>query len=149
MKFIEFFTAENKEYWLSQLEKCDWDAGKYLHYLIKENKLDELVGENTKVLMLTDGDKLVSLCTLAKYDDVQPTELTPWMGWIYTFPEYRGKRLAGELISRAEKLAKENGATHTHISTNHIGLYEKFGYEFFTLAKDVEGEETRIYRKNL
>ena len=116
---------------------------------IKENKLDELVGGNSRVLMLVDGENLISFCTLAKLDDVQPTDLTPWIGFVYTYPEYRGKRLAGELLTFAEKLAKQDGATDVYISTNHIGLYEKYGYEFFTEAKDVEGEDTRVYRKKL
>ena len=149
MEIINFFETNNKDYWLSQISKSDWGAGQYLAYLLRENKLFDLVGENSRVLMLTDGDNLVSFCTLAKFDDVQPTDLTPWIGWIYTFPEYRGKHLAGELITHAEALAKQDGATHTHISTNHIGLYEKYGYEFFTVAKDVEGKDTRIYRKKL
>lgn len=149
MTVINYFDIENKEQWLEKIAKSDWGAGEYLAYLLKENKLEELVGENARVLMLTDGDNLVSFCTLAKYDDVQPTDFTPWIGWIYTFPEYRGKRLAGDLLARAEKLAKECGAAYTHISTNHVGLYEKYGYVFYTNALDVEGEETQVYRKKL
>ena len=148
MRVIEYFNAENKELWLSKIASSDWGAGQYLAYLIKENKLFDLVGK-AKVLMLIDDENLVSFCTLAEKDDVQPTELTPWIGWIYTFPAYRGNRLAGELLSNAEELAKQDGATHTYISTNHIGLYEKYSYEFFTMAKDVEGEDTRVYRKKL
>lgn len=148
MKVIEYFNAENKELWLSKIASSDWGAGQYLAYLIKDNKLFDLVGK-AKVLMLIDDENLVSFCTLAEKDDIQPTELTPWIGWIYTFPAYRGNRLAGELLSNAEELAKQSGATHTYISTNHIGLYEKYGYEFFTVAKDVEGEKTRVYRKKL
>ena len=36
-----------------------------------------------------------------------------------------------------------------HISTNHDGLYEKYGYEFYTMEKDVEGEDTKVYIKRL
>lgn len=149
MKVLQYFEVDNKEHWLSEIAKSNWDAAHYLHYLLKENKLDELVGEGARVLLLVDGDRLVSFCTLAKYDDVQPTDLTPWVGWVYTFPEYRGNRLSGLLISHVEEVAKSDGAKAVHISTNHVGLYEKFGYEFFINAKDVEGEDTRVYRKNL
>ncbi len=149
MKVLQYFEVDNKEHWLGEIAKSNWDAAHYLHYLLKENKLDELVGEGARVLLLVDGDRLVSFCTLAKYDDVQPTDLTPWVGWVYTFPEYRGNRLSGLLISHAEEVAKSEGAGAVHISTNHVGLYEKFGYEFFINAKDVEGEDTRVYRKNL
>ena len=149
MKVINYFDSSDKAHWLSRIAQCDWGAGEYLHYLLEENKLGDLVGENVRVLLLTEGKDLISFCTLAKYDDVQPTSLTPWIGWIYTFPSYRGQHLAGELLSFAESLAKQDGATHTHISTNHIGLYEKYGYEFFKTMKDIEGEDTRVYRKKL
>lgn len=149
MTIIEYFSCKEQDYWLSQIEKCDWDAGKYLAYLLKENKLNELVGEGARVLLLVDGENLVSFCTLAQFDDVQPTDLSPWMGWVYTFPKYRGNGLSGKLLEYGEMLAKEDGATYTHISTNHIGLYEKFGYEFYATALDVEGEETRVYRKKI
>lgn len=148
MKILDFFTVENKEFWISKIAESDWGAGQYLVYLLKEDKLHGLVG-NCSVLMLVEGDNLVSFCTLAEKDDVQPTDLTPWIGWIYTFPSYRGKHSAGALLEHAEAIANLHGAKHTHISTNHVGLYEKYGYEFFITAKDVEGEDTRVYRKDL
>lgn len=147
MRIIEYYLSDQKELWLSKIEACDWDAGKYLAYLLRTDKLCGLVGEGARVLMLTDGDELISFCTLAKYDDVQPTELTPWIGWIYTFPKYRGKRYAGRLLEYAEGLAKCEGARAVHISTNHDGLYEKYGYEFYKYERDVEGEPTKVYIK--
>lgn len=71
-KILEYFTCENKEHWLREIQKSDWGAGQYLYSLLKENKLKALVGATTLVLMLADGDKLVSFCTLAPLDDVQP-----------------------------------------------------------------------------
>lgn len=149
MEFIEYFTSSKKEYWLSQIVKGDWGAADYLHYLLKENKLFELVGNNTRVLMLTKDDELISFCTLAEKDDVQPTSLTPWIGFLYTFPTHRGKGYAKELIKYAEVLAKADGKNALYISTNHIGLYEKFGYELLDIMKDIEGEDTRVYVKQL
>ena len=149
MEIIEFFSTDNKEYWLSKMKECDWGAGQYLEKLLREEKLKQLVGESTMVLMLVDGDNLVSFCTFAEKDDIQPTDLTPWIGWVYTFPAYRGKRYAGKMLSYAEALAKEAGIKNIYISTNHIGLYEKYGYEFFQVMKDIEGEDSRVYVRNL
>ena len=120
-----------------------------MHELLKTGELKQLVGENTKVLMLVDGEKLVSFCTFAEKDDIQPTDLTPWIGWIYTFPEYRGNRHAGKLLQHAEMLAREAGVKSTYISTNHEGLYEKYGYEFYQTMKDIGGEDSRVYVKYL
>ena len=101
--------TDNKEYWLSKIKESDWGAGQYLYELLKNQKLKQFVGENTKVLMLVDGENLVSFCTFADKDDIQPTELTPWIGWVYTFPNYRGNRYVGKLLSHAEALAEEAG----------------------------------------
>ena len=116
-----------------------------MYELLKNGKLKQTVGDNTKVLMLVDGENLVSFCTLADKDDIQPTELTPWIGWVYTFPEYRGNHYAGKLLRYAETLAKEAGMKKVYISTNHEGLYEKYGYEFFEMMKDIGGEDSRVY----
>ncbi len=149
MEIIEYFTTENKKYWLDQIAKSDWDAGKYLAQLIRENKLKEMVGETALVLLLTEEDKLISFCTYAPLDDIQPTDLSPWVGFVYTFPEYRGNRYVGKLLDHAECLAAIMGKEAVYISTGHTGLYEKYGYEFYKMAKDIEGEDSRVYRKVL
>ena len=98
MKIIDYYTTDDKLHWLNELGECDWDAGQYLHELLQSDSLKELVGENTRVLLLTEGDTLISFCTLAEKDDIQPTDLTPWIGFVYTFPAYRGQGLAWKLL---------------------------------------------------
>lgn len=149
MEIIEYFSTENKEYWLTKLGECEWDAGRMLHRRLSDGSMKQLIGEEAKILLLTDGDNLVSFCTLAPLDDIQPTDLTPWIGFVYTFPAYRGHRHVGKLIRHAEELAKAAGAEKTHISTNHIGLYEKYGYTYFQTMKDLHGEDSRVYIKYL
>lgn len=149
MNIIEYYSTDNKEYWLSKIKESDWGAGQFLYELLKNQKLKEYVGENTKVLMLIDGENLISFCTFAEKDDIQPTELTPWIGWVYTFPQYRGHRYVGKLLSYAEALAKTDGINSIYISTNHDGLYEKYGYEFFEMMKDIHGEDSRVYIRYL
>lgn len=108
-----------------------------------------IVGENSKVLMLIGGDELISFCTYAEKDDIQPTDLTPWIGFVYTFPEYRGHRHVGKLFQEIEKLAKAENVHDIYISTNHTGLYEKYGCEFYQLMNDMHGEPSRVYRKHI
>ena len=143
----EYFDIENQAYWLEQIKTSDWGAGQFLYKLLKENELKKLCGEQTRVLMLVEEDKLVAFGTLAEKDDIQPTDLTPWVGFVYTFPEYRGHKYAGELLAYAEKLAAEDGMEYVYISTNHEGLYEKYGYAFYQMMKDIGGEDSRVYRK--
>lgn len=149
MQIIDYFNCERPEYWLSQIKKSDWGAGQYLYELLSENKLKDAVGENAKVLMLTNGNQLISFCTYAEKDDIQPTELTPWIGFVYTFPEYRGNRYVGKLFQEIEKIAKTEKVNDIYISTNHIGLYEKYGCEFYQILNDMDGEPSRVYRKHV
>lgn len=149
MKVIEYFTTENKEHWLNKLEKCDWGAGQYLHHLLSENSLKKMVGETALVPMLVDEDELIAFCSFAPLDDIQPTDLSPWIGFVYTFPKYRGHHYAGLLFDYAESIAAVMGREYIYISTGHIGLYEKYGYEFYKMDKDIEGEDSRVYRKAL
>ncbi len=149
MKIIEYFASENKEHWLAEISKSDWGAGQFLAQLLRDNQLKTMVGETAQVLLLTDGEKLVSFCSFAPLDDIQPTELTPWIGFVYSFPEYRGHRYVGQLLERAESLANDMGKEAVYISTGETGLYEKYGYEFFRMENDISGEPSRVYRKIL
>ena len=75
--------------------------------------------------------------------------MSPWIGFVYTFPDYRGHRYVGMLLDYAESIATVMNREYIYISTGHTGLYEKYGYEFYKMDKDIEGEKSRIYRKAL
>lgn len=83
-----------------------------------------------KVLMLVDGENLISFCTFADKDDIQPTELTPWIGWVYTFPHYRGHRYVGKLLSYAEALAKTDGLIVFIFQQIIMGYMRNMGMSF-------------------
>jgi len=149
MEAIEYFKCDRQDYWLCQIGKSDWSAGRHLYELLREEKLNDVVGENPKVLLLTNGDELISFCTYSEKDDIQPTVLTPWIGFVYTFPLYRGHRYVGKLFQEIENLAKAEKVHDIFISTNHTGLYEKYGCEFYQMMNDIHGEPSRVYRKHV
>ena len=146
MEILSYYDTADAERWLKQIGESDWRAGQFLYRLLSENRFYDLTGESSKLLLLTDGDRLVSFCSYAERDDIPDTDLTPWMGFVYTFPEYRGRRLMGKLISRVKELARKDGKDFVYISTDHSGLYEKYGAVFRTVLADSRGGESRIYR---
>lgn len=148
MEIIEYFTCHNPEHWLDRIGTCDWAAGRYLYKMLKEKKLEDMVGKNPRVLMLVEGEELAAFCTYTEKDDIQPTDLTPWMGFVYTFPKYRGRHYMGELFREVERLAKEEKVQDIFISTDHEGLYEKYGCEFYRMMEDIKGYPARVYRKH-
>ena len=149
MEVINYFESDNQEYWKEQIKKCDWGAGQFLYDLLNCGTFEKAVGESSKLLLLTMNNKLVSFCTYAKKDDIQPTDLSPWIGFVYTYPDFRGNRYFGKLLSEAEKLAIKENVFSIYVSTNHIGLYEKYGFEFMCMMNDMEGEPSRVYIKKL
>ena len=40
-------------------------------------------------------------------------------------------------------------AKDIYISTGETGLYEKYGYQFWKIMKDVHGEDSRVYRTDI
>ena len=109
MKIIDYFACDNQEHRLNEIKRSDWGAGQFLYELLRDNRLKELCGESARVLLLIDGDALMSFCTYAEQDDIREPSLTPWVGFVYTFPEYRGKSRMGKLLERAYALAKADG----------------------------------------
>ena len=104
---IEYFATENQEYWLSKIAESDWRAGQFLYALLKDNKFHEYTDEKARVLLLVDENSLVSFCTLSDKDDIETTDLMPWIGFVYTFPQYRGNRFVANLLSCAADLARK------------------------------------------
>ena len=148
MEILSWYDTVNPEWWLKKIGESDWTAGQFLYELLQDNRFHALAGESAQVLLLTDGSRLASFCTYAERDDIPDSDLTPWMGFAYTFPEFRGRRLMEKLIRRVKELARADGKDHVYISTDHAGLYEKYGAVFREAAKDVRGGDSRIYSLN-
>lgn len=149
MRVIEYFGCDRQEHWLRQIKKSDWRAGQFLYEKLSQNKLAEIAGKDPRVFLLTDGDELISFCTFTEKDDIQPTELTPWIGFVYTFPQYRGSRYIGKLFREIENTAAAEGVHEIFLSTNHNGLYEKYGFEFYQIMNDIDGEPSKVYKKHI
>ena len=149
MKVTSYCKSDKKEHWIDEMSKCDWDAGQLLYRLLSSGEFHDFLGKKTDVLLLTEGDELISFCTYAEMDDIQPTDLTPWMGFVFTFAEHRGHHYVGLLFEEVERLAKADGFSQFYISTNHVGLYEKYGCEYLTEKIDMSGEPSRIYIKKI
>ena len=150
MEILEYYALGDAEqrYWRGEIGKSDWRAGTFLCSHLEDGSLTAFSGGEVRLLLGVSGRELMAFCTLARQDIPDPT-LKPWIGFVYTFPRYRGRRLSQRMIDHACGLAKRDGAEYVYLSTNEIGLYEKYGFAFFKQAKDAWGEETSVYRREL
>ncbi len=150
MKVIEYFTSDNKEHWNEQIAIAEWGAAKFLLKLLNDvQKFNELLGSGGKLFLLVDGENIVSFVTLTRQDCVRDENMFPWLGFLYTYPDYRGNRYSEKLLRYAEEDAKSNNHSIVYLATDHIGLYEEYGYTYLETRKDYLDEDARIYYKEL
>ena len=147
MRITEFFESNEatRELLLQALRQCDWDAANFLLRLLEEGTFAETLGGKGRLFFLLDGDVVVSFLTLTMQDCIAAPDMTPWIGFVFTFPEYRGRGNIGILLDHARKCAASDGAPFVFLATNHIGLYEKYGFIYWGNRKDIHGEDSRIY----
>lgn len=143
MKIINYFACENQAHWLAAIAGNEWRAAKYLARKLSNGEFHQEVGEGT-VYLLADGDKLVSFLSLAERDCVD-VPYGPWIGFVHTAPEYRGHRYVGKLIDHACAVAREHGVQRVYLCTDHVGLYEKYGFTYLENRVSIYGEDSRIY----
>lgn len=143
MQIIDFFACESQPQWIAAIADNEWRAAYFLAELLTKGEFHNAVGKGT-VYLLTDGDELVSFLTLAERDCVE-VPYGPWIGFVHTAPAYRGHRHIGKLIDHACAAAKEHGAAKVYLCTDHVGLYEKYGFAYLENRVSIYGEDSRIY----
>lgn len=144
MKILNLKNSNEQKMWIDRIRDCDWGAAKFLADLLEQDKFDEMVGGGSLIIM-TDEEKIASFCTLTRKDCVDDDTLFPWIGFVFTAPEYRGNRYSGELVEYACNRAKEQGFENVYIATDHIGLYEKYGFTYIESRVDISNDMSRIY----
>ena len=145
MEIKEISELENKSCWISKIKDADWRGAKYLVQLLESGNFYAHCGNTSKLFLLIDNLDLISFCTYAEKDEIPDTNLTPWIGFVYTFPQFRGKRKIGILMEHIYLLAKNEGFKNLYISTDQPGLYEKFGFTFKEKLKNRWGGDTLVY----
>lgn len=142
-EIINYFDDDYQEYWRNEINRADWDGCQKLYKLLMEDAFKATFGDNSKLYLVTDGESLICFCAFMEKNSEVDSSLKPWIGYVYTFKEYRGNGYMNELI---QYIYDEEQCSELFVSTEHNGLYEKFGFEF---VKDVQinGENRRIYKK--
>lgn len=143
MQIIDYFKSERQPHWLTEISRCEWRAAHFLAQLLREGCFHRALGRGT-LYLLTDGDALASFVTLTEQDCIDDKTLKPWIGFVHTAPEYRGRRCAGVLLDHAVRKAGQYGAEQVYICTDHVGLYEKYGFTYMTNRVSIYGEDSRV-----
>lgn len=96
--------------------------------------------------MCLDGDKIIAGMGVIENDFHNRKDLAPNVCAVYTEKEYRGQGIAGQMLDFVCKDMKSKGIDTLYLLTDHIGFYERYGWEFYCMAQcDGEPDMTRVY----
>lgn len=73
-------------------------------------------------------------------------DLAPNVCAVYTEEEHRCRGIAGRLLDTAVSEMKKRGITPIYLLTDHVGFYERCGWEFLCMVQgDGEEKPSRMY----
>ena len=102
----------------------------------------------TPFVAMANGS-IVGMGTIMKSDYYPLPEIYPWVSTLFVSEEYRGHRISKKLIDFANDYAKGIGFDSTYIPSEHMGLYEKYGYSYIKDIINYGGDTDHLYAKKL
>jgi len=93
-----------------------------------------------------DGETIVGGLGVIENDFHDRPDLTPNVCAVYTEETHRCLGIAGKLLNIAVKDLRAKGISPAYLVTDHIGFYERYGWEFLCMVQgDGESDMTRMY----
>ena len=92
------------------------------------------------------GNQIIGGMGVIENDFHDRKDLTPNVCAVFTEEGYRGQGIAGNLLNMVVNDMKSKGISPIYLITDHIGFYEKYGWEFLCIVQgDGEPNMTRMY----
>lgn len=116
--------------WWGEKNGKSMEAVRYLfEHSVCEEKLPQTF------VSLLDGVP-VGMYQLSMSDDLfgRP-DIYPWLINVYVDEACRGRQICRALMETVSENAKKIGISELYLYTSHVGLYEKFGWEFVEEVK--------------
>jgi GNAT superfamily N-acetyltransferase len=93
-----------------------------------------------------DGEKIVGGMGVIENDFHDRKDLSPNVCAVYTEDSHRQMGIAGNLLNMTVEDLRAKGISPVYLVTDHIGFYERYGWEFYCMAQgDGQPQMTRLY----
>lgn len=99
--------------------------------------------------LLLEGEEISGGAGLIVNDFISRGDLWPWVCALYVEEDRRGRGCGRLLLDRAAADAAALGFERLYLCTDHVGYYEKYGYEYIGTGWHPWGESSRVYEKKL
>lgn len=126
-------------------ENCSWRAGKSLANHMNNNAFTDW----QRVIIAVDKENICGFCTVSKTDCIPDVGYTPYIGYIFVEEAYRGNRISEKLIQYAMSYLKSVGFDKVYLVSDHVNLYEKYGFRVIDRKIAPWGTEEKIYMREI
>ena len=130
---IAYFQQNWKSVWPIIYEDC------ITHSITAKNALPQWY-------LLEKEDEIIGCAGLITNDFISRGDLYPWVCAIFIEEKQRGNAYGSLLIEKAKMDARKAGFENLYLCTEHIGYYEKYGFEYIGQGYHPWEEESRIYQ---
>jgi GNAT superfamily N-acetyltransferase len=130
---------------------CDWQASwwgedykkekviEFMEHSLNENEIPQ-----TYIAILDNSVVGMYQITMDDKIDVRP-DYYPWLINVYVDEKHRGKGICDIMMKDAVSKYKELGIKRIYLHSDHVGLYEKYGWRFLEEVETLKGKIKRIY----
>lgn len=99
--------------------------------------------------LLEKKHKIIGCAGLITNDFISRGDLYPWVCALFIDENERGNSYSSLLLNKAKADAQRIGFDNLYLSTEHVGFYEKFGFEYIGQGYHPWKAESRIYKIKL
>jgi ribosomal protein S18 acetylase RimI-like enzyme len=138
----------NDELWQKAIDygkNCSWKAGAFFAKQMEQN----IFTEWERVFVAIDDNNIAGYCAFVKNDCIPDVKYTPYISFIFVGEQYRGNRLSEKMILTVMEYAKKLKFNEVYIVSDHINLYEKYGFIKIDEKKDYWNRDEKIYRRKI
>lgn len=121
---------------------CSWCAGKSLAGLMDENVFSDW---ERVIAVLDESESVCGFCTVVKKDCIPELEVYPYIGYVFIEESQRGKRLGQQMLEYAMLYLRNCGFDCVYLVSDHLNLYEKYGFRAVEKTMAPWGAEETLY----
>lgn len=96
--------------------------------------------------IVIENNRIIAGAGIIDNDFHDRVDLSPNLCALYVEKTHRHQRIAPQLIDFIKKDMQVFNVHTLYLVTDHTALYEKYGWHFYTMVNEEDGNQTRLYR---
>lgn len=140
---------------IQEYPECKQEAAQWFHekwgipleaYMDSIEECLQCKGEVPQWYIVKNKREIIGGLGVIENDFHDRKDLTPNVCAVYVEEAYRNQGIAGEMLDFVCKDIRDAGIATLYLVTDHIGFYERYGWEFLCMVQgDGEPDMTRMY----